>query len=150
MVSSVFSRARWKSAGKHIEDWSMMRYRIALNLWTLLSRRGGGRKEVEDDRSKVGEGGAARKYFYRCKNFESIARIPIINETPVSSLPRFPAARPSRKLFNKGANWRLIVGGRNISREQFLFSSQLRSFFLSSFRVVETFFFFFLPLFYRL
>lgn len=82
-----------------------------------------GDKEVggRGDRSKRWKASEATgKYFYRCKNFESwtvVARIPIINEASASFLLRrsFPAAR-LRKLFNKGANWGLILGGRNISR----------------------------------
>lgn len=119
MVSSVFSRARWKSAGKHFENWSMMRYRIALNLWTSFTR-GETRKsrgETIDQKSGRHRKCGLENIFTGVKIW---TRIPIINEAPASFLLRcsFPAARPrsSRKLFNKGANWRLILGRRNISR----------------------------------
>lgn len=114
-------------------------------------------KEVggRGDRSKRWKASEATgKYFYRCKNFESwtvVARIPIINEASASFLLRrsFPAAR-LRKLFNKGANWGLILGGRNISRTILsLLKTFIPSFSLESsptYRAVETFSFS-LPLF---
>lgn len=117
MVSSVFSRARWKSAGKHFENWSMTRYRIALNLWTSLSRQGRqgsrGRGVIDQKSGRM----ARLENIFTSVKISRVARVAIINEAPVSFLLRcsFPAARP-RKLFNKGANWRLILEGRNISR----------------------------------
>lgn len=116
MVSSVFSRARWKSAGKHFENWSMMRYRIALNLWTSL-RRGETRKSGGGAIDQ--KGGRHRK---RLENIFTGVKMSRVGRwwrgfrLLTKHLRRsFPAAR-LRKLFNKGANWGLILGGRNISR----------------------------------